>query len=62
MLNFFDKNTMTVLLGKLVSDLSRDASSIPVRVSVFKGLAYLVENPLSLVFGTVTFSHDSICH
>ena len=40
---------MSALLTKLVNDLSRDASAIVVRVAVFKGLKYLLENPLSLV-------------
>ena len=53
---------MTVLLSKLVSDLSRDAASIPVRVAVFKGLAYLIENPLSLplLAGLLPHLRDSI--
>ena len=43
------QSTMSALLTKLVNDLSRDASAIVVRVAVFKGLKYLLENPLSLV-------------
>lgn len=44
---------MTGMLGKIVNDLARDASSTAVRIAVFKGLAYLLDNPLSLVGPTL---------
>ncbi|EGD83553.1 hypothetical protein PTSG_04158 [Salpingoeca rosetta] len=39
--------TTSTLLGKLIKDLARDKASPDVRVSVFKGLSFILDNPLS---------------
>jgi hypothetical protein len=43
--------TITSFLTTLVSDLAHDAASVTVRVAVLKGLAYLLDNPLSQARG-----------
>jgi hypothetical protein len=40
------KKTLTALLGKLVGNLAADATSVAVRVAVFKGLTFLLDNHL----------------
>ncbi|XP_030855770.1 condensin-2 complex subunit G2 [Strongylocentrotus purpuratus] len=58
-------HVLTTFLSKLIQDMAFDASSSDVRVSVFKGLMFVIDNPLShpllknLLPSLKSFIHDT---